>query len=200
MKKIFWLGLLVLLAVGIIAGAVYAQTQTPPNPQPGYGTGRMGGMRGGMWQGQSADSQAVPFAGRPEWSGYSDELHDLMASAYAAKLGISVDDLNKALAAGKTMAQVAQEKGISAEQFTAMMKEAHTQALAEAVKKGLITQQQADWMNQRTAQMAYGPENCWAWSANGAQPENRQPAAGMFGARRGGMRGPLAQPTAVPAP
>jgi hypothetical protein len=127
------------------AGFVYAQTPGPqqtPVPGIGYGYGRMGGrgMRGGMMGAGAAGVQ----------SGF---LHDEMVTAFAQKLGVSVDDLNARLAKGETMAQIASSKGLSADQFTTMMTEARTQALDQAVKDGKITQAQADWMKQRGGMM-----------------------------------------------
>jgi hypothetical protein len=53
------------------------------------------------------------------------------------------------------MAQIAASKGLTAEQFTALMTDARTQAIDQAVKDGKLTQAQADWMKQRGA-AAYG--------------------------------------------
>jgi uncharacterized protein (DUF433 family) len=83
-------------------------------------------------------------------------LHDEMTAVYAQKLGISVEDLNARLAKGETMAQIASSKGLTAEQFTALMADARSQAIDQAVKNGTLTQAQADWMNQRGAGMAAG--------------------------------------------
>jgi uncharacterized protein YidB (DUF937 family) len=89
-------------------------------------------------------------------------LHDAMIVVYSEELGISVDDLNARLANGETISQIASEKGLSAEQFFALMSEARSQAIDQAVAAGTLTQEQADWMKTR---------------------------GGARGAGRGGMRG-----------
>ncbi len=83
-------------------------------------------------------------------------LHDAMIAAFAQKLGISVDDLNARLAKGETMAQIASSKDLTAEQFIALMKDARTQAIDQAVKDGTLTQAQADWMKTRGGMFGAG--------------------------------------------
>jgi hypothetical protein len=125
------------LAVALgTAGHVYAQA---PVPGSGTGGGMMGG-RGGRMGNQAAGAQTGP-------------LHDEMVSAFAQKLGISVDELNARLAKGETMAQIAYSKGLTADKFTTLMTEARAQAIDEAVKNGELTQAQADWMKSRGAGM-----------------------------------------------
>lgn len=136
-------------AAFVFAGSVYAQTPNPQTPQQPWG-GMMGqGFRGGM-MGQGFTRGAGP-------------MHDEMVAAFAAKLGLSVDELEKQLEAGKTMAQVAADQGLTAEQFQQVWAEAHAQALDAAVKAGQLTQEQADWMKTR--------------------------GGGMMGGARGGMMG-----------
>ncbi len=140
------------LVVALLStGNVFAQGTTNPTPQTpgtGYGYGRStmnngGGMmagRGGA--GMSATGEGI--------------LHDGMIAVYAEKLGIAVDDLNARLDKGETMAQIAASKGLTAEQFTALMTDARTQAIDQAVKAGTLTQSQADWMKTRGAGMMGG--------------------------------------------
>jgi uncharacterized protein YidB (DUF937 family) len=141
------------------AGFVYAQSPTPtpqtPVPGSGYGQGMVNGQgyRGGMANGQGNRGGMM----NQNAAGMQDGLlHDEMTAVYAQKLGISVEDLNARLAKGETMAQIASSKGLTAEQFTALMADARSQAIDQAVKNGTLTQAQADWMNQRGAGMAAG--------------------------------------------
>ena len=116
MKKI--LIVLVAVAVGIAAfgtvGAVYAQTQTPPVQSgvtnPGWG-GR--GARGGYGMMASADGTTT------------GPIHDELISALAAKLGISVDDINAKLAEGQTLYQIATDNGLTLDEFRSLMLEVH---------------------------------------------------------------------------
>ena len=71
-----------------------------------------------------------------------------MFDAQATMLGISVDELKDKWAEGKTLHEIAEEKGITAEQLRERMMlakkdqlKAHLQTLVE---KGIITQAQAD--------------------------------------------------------
>lgn len=127
-----------LVAVLMSANNVFAQGPTPGTPQtPGAGYGR--GMMGGRG---AAGANVAAGEGI---------LHDGMIAVYAEKLGISVDDLNARLTGGETMAQIAVEQGLTAEEFTALMSAARTQAIDQAVQNGTLTQAQADWMNQRSS-------------------------------------------------
>ncbi len=141
--------IVVLVAVAFVAlGAtsyVYAQSPTPQAPAPGTGYGMMGrGVRGGMM------GQATVSGNQVGW------MHDEMIAVYAQKLGIPVDEVNARLAKGETMAQIAYSKGLTAEQFQALMVDARSQALDQEVKDGTLTQTQADWMKQRGAGMIGG--------------------------------------------
>ncbi len=142
----FVLVAVVAVALGT-AGLVYAQTSTPPAPAlgSGYGPGMMNGRgnRGGMMASTGFGVQ-------------DGILHDAMIAVFSQKLGISADELNARLAKGETVAQIAYSKGFTTDQFTAMMTEARTQAIDQAVKDGTLTQAQADWMKQRGAGMNGG--------------------------------------------
>jgi hypothetical protein len=131
------------LAVALMStGYVFAQSNTPVGPKtPGTGTGYGRGMMGGGMMGGRG-------AGMTAWDGI---LHDGMVAVYAEKLGISVADLNARIEKGETMAQIAAEKGLTSEQFTAMMKDARSQAIDQAIKAGTLTQEQADWLKTRGA-------------------------------------------------
>jgi hypothetical protein len=66
----------------------------------------------------------------------------------AQLLGISVDDVKNAWAQGKTLSQLAQDKGITADQLQTKLKDAATQRMRTQMQtlidKGVITQTQAD--------------------------------------------------------
>jgi hypothetical protein len=138
MKKVLLAAVIVLVALVAlgVAGYAYAQTPAPPVPQYPYGQGMMGGrsMMGGRgmmggWQG----------------AGYGP-MHTYMVEAWAEALDMDVEDLQPRLNEGATMWSIAQEKGLSPEEFYATMAEVHAEALGKAVDAGVITQEQADWM------------------------------------------------------
>lgn len=76
-------------------------------------------------------------------------LHPYMVAAFAARLNLSVEQVESALAAGQTLYQIALANGVSAEQFPALMTEVRQAAIRAALADGVITQAQADWMLAR---------------------------------------------------
>jgi hypothetical protein len=64
-------------------------------------------------------------------------------------------------ASGKTMVQIALDNGIKQEDLANFMNEVHKDSFTSAVKDGVITQEQADWMLQRMQNRGgYGIGNC----------------------------------------
>mgnify|MGYP001386823187 CR=1 FL=1 len=80
-------------------------------------------------------------------------MHDLMIDAWSEKLSLSVDELNQRIADGETLYEIAVSTGMTAEEFQAARVEIHAAVLEQAVAQGLITQEQADWMQSRGARM-----------------------------------------------
>lgn len=120
-------------------------------------------------------------------------LHDFIERALATRLNLSEAQIEQEFAAGKTMAQIALDHGIAATDLPTFLTEVHQQALSEAVKAGVITQAQADWMLQHMARMGYGygygygygPGNCpMGYGAGAAGFQN-----GGYGYGRGPMMG-----------
>lgn len=133
------------LAVALVMTTqVFAQGPAPTSPQtPGTGYGAGGNMMGGRgMRGNTAMGDGI--------------LHDAMVAVYAQELGVSVEDLNARLNNGETISQIAAEKGLTAEQFSALMTDARSQAIDQAVAEGTLTQEQADWLKTRGAQMNSG--------------------------------------------
>ncbi len=145
-KLVFAFAIVATLVVALLStGNVFAQGTTPPAPQtPGSGYGYGRGMGGGM-----GNRGAMAGTGQ-------GILHDGMIAAISQKLGIPVADLESRIAKGETVAQIAYAKGLTAEQFTALMKDARTQAIDQAVKDGTLTQAQADWMKTRGGMFGAG--------------------------------------------
>lgn len=128
----------------------------------------------------------APFAGNgPMIQNGTGYLHTYIITAFAEKLGLKVEDINARLAAGETMYDIAIANGVKTEDFPALLVEIHSQALTAAVKAGVITQAQADWMNSRGfGRGGCGTGNCPMQNGQGAQL-NRM----MNGEGRGTMRG-----------
>ncbi len=144
--------IVLLVALGI-AGFAYAQSQTPPTPGTPYGWGMMGGYA----------SQGM-MGGRGMMAGFNGQygpMHTYVVDAVAEKLGLTSEDVQSRLASGESMWQIASSTGLSDDQVRAVLEEAHDIALQKAVEAGLLTQEQAEWMDQHMEQM---------WAANGGMP------------------------------
>ncbi len=154
MKKTILIVALAVLALGALGvGVAFAQ-----GPVPG-GRGPMMGGGGYGW------------------------MHDYVEQALAAKLGLTEEQVEDALAAGKPMYQIALDNGIKQDDLATFMNGVHKDAFDKAVKDGVMTQEQADWMLQRMQNMyqnGYG-------NGTGTCPMG----GGQFGpgTGRGGMMG-----------
>lgn len=163
MKKVLIVVSVVLVALVIFgAGFVFAQAQVVSAsglPQ-GFGPGGMMGGRGGQGQ-----------------------IHEYVEQAVADKLGMTNTELETQLSSGKSMYQVALDKGIAEADVTALLTEAHKTALGKAVTDGLLTQVQADAMLANMTANGFNNANC-PMGANGQ-------GNGVRGGRggRGGMMG-----------
>jgi hypothetical protein len=147
MKKI-WIMVGVLgiavLALGA-AGLAYAQSETPsPNTIPEYGYGMMGGwggyggMRGGMMDGEFGPS------------------HEYMLEAFGEAVGLSPEEIENRLASGETMWQIVEDEGLSIEEFGEIMSSVHSSVIEQALEDGTLTQEQADFMDQRMSHWGTG--------------------------------------------
>lgn len=92
----------------------------------------------------------APYAGNgPMMQNGGGYLHTYIVTAFAEKLDLKVEDINARLTAGESMYDIALADGVKAEDFSALMVEVRTIAMNAAVKDGVITQEQADWMSSR---------------------------------------------------
>lgn len=155
MKKvtIFAAAALALIVTLGVAGYAFAQSQA----EGGYG-----GMMG-RWAGQTGMAEMMSqYGGRGHMGGMMSQfggrgmmgadgshgpMHEAMIGALADELGLTVEAIQERLDSGETMWEIAAGQGLSADEITALMQTAHAQALAEAVEAGLITPEQAEWMN-----------------------------------------------------
>lgn len=121
---------LVVVIGGILAGTVLAQTETP-TPDTTPKTAPFG------WRG-------FCFGGR----GGSFQSFDAIAEA----LGLTPTQLFEQLHSGKTLSEIAEAQGVDLAEVQKAAEAARVQAMkdaiAQAVKDGRITQEQADWLLQ----------------------------------------------------
>ena len=87
-------------------------------------------------------------------------MHAQMFEKQASLLGISVNEVKAAWASGKSLPELAKEKGISVETLRAKMEAEHKAQmkthLAALVSKGVITQAQADERQKFMETMPHG--------------------------------------------
>jgi hypothetical protein len=124
----------VLGVIGLfVAGTVFAQTPTPWAQAPMMAWSRAGGCGCG--------------------GGYAISGTDTIHTVVAETLGITTEQLYAERAAGKTLAQIAKDKGVSEQQLTDAILAALKQFTDQAVKDGRITQAQADWVQAQAKAM-----------------------------------------------
>jgi len=124
----------------------------------GFGPGMMGG---GMGRG---------MMGRGLGQGMMGDSEDSLIAVAADKLGMTVDELQTQLKDGKTVADLAKEKGVDVQIIVDAFMAARQETLSQAVTDGKITQEQADQMLENMRDMIedhlngempmYGPGGC----------------------------------------
>ena len=121
---------LVLGALGLfVAGTALAQTPTPWAEAPMMAWSHAGGC-------------GCVISG-------TNTIHDTIAKT----LGITTEQLYAERSAGKTLAQIAKDKGVSEQQLTDAVLAALKQFTDQAVKDGRITQAQSDWVQAQAKAM-----------------------------------------------
>ena len=121
-----------------------------------------------------AQGTQPPFAG-----GMMGGMHEYVEQALAAKLGLTEEQVEEQFAAGKTMVQIALDNGVKQGDVATVLNDVHQEAFANAVKAGVMTQEQADWMLQRMQNRGYGngTGNCPMHNGQGGNGYGR----GMMG-------------------
>lgn len=133
MNKWFKIGMVGLLVVGaltaVIAGAALAQDETPVAPEGSLPHADGLGMGRGFGRGMGSQVEL---------------------EAAAEALGMTADELKTQLWGGKTLADLAEEKGIDLADVQTAVEAAQETAMreniAQAVEDGTITQEHADWL------------------------------------------------------
>ena len=130
---------------------------------------------------------STPYAGNgPMVQNGGGWMHDYVEQTLAAKLGLTEKQVEDELAAGKPMYQIALDNGISQEALTDFMNGVHQDAFAAAVKDGVVTQEQANWMLQRMqSRGGFGMGNCPMQNGQGG-PVNRGGGYGIGMMNRNG--------------
>ena len=147
---------------------------------------------GALGVGVVAAQEGQPPYGQRGVADGAGPMHEYMQKAMAEAIGLSESAFEARHDAGETFYQIALAEGFTAEEIPALMQAARTNALDAAVKDGVISQEQANWMGSRGfgrggmmgGYGGYGNGNCPMY--DGDEVPNRQPGSG-FGP--GMMRG-----------
>lgn len=134
----------VLAVLGV--GFAFAQAMTP------WGYGMMGngyGMMGGF--GQNGDATWMQTMHQWMQTTGARSVHTVVWGSLADTLGLTQDELNAELSAGKTLAQIADAQGVSQTQLAAALETSVKAGLDRAIAEGALTQAQADWMLSQMA-------------------------------------------------
>ena len=177
-KIAFAVALVAALTMTALAGAglAFAQEPTPPAPDyvPGCGCGGWG-MRGGWGGGRG-------------WGWHGMGLVDALLEL----TGMEPAELYAELQEGKTLLEVAEARGVRAEELVKAALDSRAEVLQQRVEAGYLTREQADWMldhmeEEMLEHLEAGVSpgfNCWRF---GGQPApNARP--GRWGGWRGGGR------------
>jgi len=110
------------------------------------------GMTTAFAQGPSQPDNGTP-RGTNQMQGRSESGMNLMSvdeadihAAIADALGLTLDEFEAEIAAGKTPVILAEELGVDFAEVQAAMDAVHEAAFDQAVADGVITQDQADWI------------------------------------------------------
>ena len=116
-------------------------------------------------EGLITQEQADEMKARKDLQSYLDR-----DTLLAAALGISVEELETAYANGKTLSDLLNESGLDATTARSKLVEAYQNALAQAVKDGVITQEQADKMQNEPGPW-FGGRGGWGGFGRGDMPK-----------------------------
>ena len=144
MKKILVIVSSVMVALVIFGAGFFFANQTnlvrAAGLPAGFGPGNMAGGRGGMMGG--------------------GQMREYVEQALADKLGMTKAAVESALDGGKSMVQLAIDKGIKEADVTTLLTGVHKTGLAKAVGAGVVTQVQADAMLTNMTANGFNAGNC----------------------------------------
>ena len=171
---------------GMMGGNFQSMQQMHDQMTQNGGTTGHGGMMGGNGQSmQDMHNQMAESGGMGamhEWMHQPGGVHDSVWKALAEKLGLTTDELTAQVNDGKTLAQIAEAKGVAVKDLAAIMETGMKTGLEQAVKDGKLTQEQADLMLKNM-------NGQYEWMITNMGAGMMSPG-GMMGPNGGGMMGP----------
>jgi uncharacterized protein YidB (DUF937 family) len=181
--KIAGISAIVVLALAVLGVTLVFAQNPDPSDTPWWRTMQIrmqgSGMMGGNWESMqkihSLMTQNGGIGVMHQWMHQSGGVHETTWKALADQLGLTNDEITAQISDGKTLAQLAEEKGVSTKDLAATMENSMKSGLAKAVENGVLTQEQADVMLQQM-------DGRYEWMITNM-------GAGMMGTG-GGMMGP----------
>lgn len=143
--------------------------------------GSAGLSRQGLTIAQFAQLQDM----KVRWRKQTDDLHKggyALIEEAAKILGMEQDQLKKELAAGKSISEVAADKGVSEAVLTEKLLAVRTAKLEEAVQAGKITKERADTIRSKLSAHIGSKLNQKGWKADGGFEGH-----GRHNKKRGGL-------------
>ncbi len=164
MKKFhsFFIVVVILVAVLSITGVVSAR---PSSPNSSFSGNRPGSGMGNSYNQNSTTVEPIYQNNRMRQTDVFQTgngiYHDDMISLFADKLGISEEDLNTRIESGSTMSQIADEQGLTIEEFQDTMSEIRNEVFGDSNNFGMNSRQ-GNRINQNDsgAQRYYGNPDC----------------------------------------
>ena len=148
MKKLMVIAVLVAVLTAAFATSAFAAGPVAPVPGQGAGYGRGNGGLGIHVPGTGlADGQNQAGRGGVRMGQGSNET-------VASIVGLTVDQLQAERLAGKSVVQIAADKGIAEDALLGKIVEARKATVTELLASGKITQAQADYMLSNMANHA----------------------------------------------
>ncbi len=86
--------------------------------------------------------------------GHLREGMGIVSDAIAELLGLTPEEIHAQREEGKTLAEIANEQGITDEALIQAILDGRTEAIEQALADGLLTQEQADWLIAKAEAMA----------------------------------------------
>ncbi len=145
-----------------VAGLAFAQSETPPFMNSGYGPGMMGSR--GRHGGGLINGEEGP-------------LHELMLESFSEAIGIAVEKLEARIESGETMWQIAVSEGVSEEEISDFMQQGRKAMVEQAVEDGKLSQEQADFMGSRWQEGGFrgGYGSCTGYGFSNEEGSHRGP-------------------------
>lgn len=156
-KLILGLTIAITMGLGVTAYAANVETATSSNyTHQGVGLGRITGIRG----------------------------YDYIKAVLKDKLGMTDEEITAGFNSGKTMYDLAKEKGMTEDEFKEALLEERNKGIDKAVTDGTITKEEGDSMKET---LANNMDNCTgipgqkAGNGNGAKGNGRMSGGGSRG-------------------